>query len=97
MPPRRYNDPSKRTMPAEFRAVLEEKYEITGDPEHKVLTCEIKEFLLSRRPEWSVFSQAWWSINLNKNGIGNIHKHYPVRVGIRKKIAPPYNASALPV
>ena len=85
MPPRLYHDPSNRTMPQEFRAVLEEKYELTGDPEHKVLTCEIKEFMLSRRPEWAVFSQAWWSINLTKNGIGNIHKHYPVRVGIRVK------------
>lgn len=85
MPPRRYNDPAKRPVAAEFRAVLEEGYEITGDPEHRVFTCEIKEFLLSRRPEWAVFSQAWWSINLTKNGIGNAHKHYPVRTGLLRR------------
>ena len=88
MPARRYNDNAKRTMPQEFRAVLEEGYEITGDPSDRVLTCDIKEFLLSRRPEWAVFSQAWWSINLTKNGIGNIHKHYPVRTGLRRKPTP---------
>jgi hypothetical protein len=86
MPVRRYNDPAKRSVAAEFRAVLEEGYELTGDPAHRVITCEIKEFVLSRRPEWAVFSQAWWSINLTKNDIGNVHKHYPVRTGLRKKV-----------
>jgi hypothetical protein len=85
MPPRRYNDPAKRSVPEEFRATLEEAYEITNDPDDVVLTYELKLYLLERRPEWAVFSPPWWSINLTKIGVGNAHKHYPVRTGIRKR------------
>lgn len=88
MPPRRYHDPAKRSVPAEFRAILEEGYDLTGDPAHTALTWEIKEFILARRPEWAVFSPAWWSINLTKNGVGNARKHYPVRTGLLRRQLP---------
>jgi hypothetical protein len=88
MPVPKFPDPSKRPVPEQFRAVLEEAFEITGNPEDTVLSFDLKSYVLSRRPEWGSYTGPWFSINFTKIGLGNVHKNYPVRTGVRRRTSP---------
>ena len=70
--------------PAKFRAILETGYEITEKYSDKCYTHDIKQFVLSHRPEWNEYSSAWWSYNLKKCGLG-VGVFGIERTGIRRR------------
>lgn len=88
MPVPKFPDPSKRLVAEQFRSIVEEAFEITGDPKDLTMSFDIKSHVLARKPEWGSFSAAWFSINFTKIGLGNVHKNYPVRTGVRRRISP---------
>jgi hypothetical protein len=80
--------------PSKFRAILELGYEITGNYRDKSLTHDIKQFVLSHRPEWNEYSSAWWSYNFKKCELG-VGVFGVERTGLRRKMLPIINASAV--